>query len=203
MTSTTPRHLVRTFKNSIVLNELLNAFDSAFDQINNEIQEAINMLNIDNCSNEWLDNLGFLLGIARPIETYYPEGFLKTDLLQYPVDVGRHYVSGVSETSQKINIIDDRFRLLIRAQIFINNTKSYSINDLEKIALWILSNEKVTIFWCEYDTDFGTLRVHLNDEVSNEAVYFLSSYTVDKFGRKRFYFPWPAHISNINIQIDS
>ncbi|MDR1333698.1 MAG: DUF2612 domain-containing protein, partial [Holosporaceae bacterium] len=114
------KKLIPQFKNSPVINGLLDAFNAAFERLDSDIAEAFRMLNIDECEGEYLDNLGALIGISRPVLNL-GDRFLKTDDFSNSFENSDYYVMNAPVNISYSAVHDDYYRTLIKAQIFKNN----------------------------------------------------------------------------------
>lgn len=194
------KKLIPQFKKSEVLNKILDVFHDSFAEFNIQLKEAFIMLNIDNCTGRYLDNLGSLIGISRGIIDY-EKFWLKTDDLKNSVDTGMYYVDGaLTILNKKVYASDDYYRFQIRAQIIKNNLKSFSVNDLEKIAKLIFNNLELKRFQVKVK-DYSTYEVDVTIDTNwnHLAIVFLQQFEVDKYNRIIFAFPYPPMITKVNI----
>jgi hypothetical protein len=191
------KKLIPQFKNSPVLNKLLDAFNAAFQRLDTDIAEAFSMLDIDKCEGEYLDNLGALVGVSRPVLSL-GDHFLKTDDALNSFENTNYYVMNAPINDNFLLVPDDYYRMLIKAQIFKNNQAVFSVNVLEQCVKILFFLENITIFYVEISGN--TLTVHINKDLSHNTLYFLQSFKTDALGRKKFDFPWPPSINQINIE---
>ena len=179
------------------MNAFLNAINDAFRNIDADLQETFDMLNINKCSGEWLDNLGMLVGATRPtLGRGTP--YLQSDNTAAPFDTGIYYVSNAPSVESAI-AGDDYFRMLVKAQIARNTTIVYSVNFLEFLAKSILFEEPLSVFYVDFNATDGTLNVGVNKEVGYLGLSFLQSFSVDGYGRVKWSFPWPPQVKQIKI----
>lgn len=192
------KYLIPRFKNSPVINGLLDAINDSFSPLDADTTETLDMFDVDRCSGQWLDNLGALIGVRRPaIELI--DRYLEGDNLERPADIAVHYVKNAPEQSEKRMTDDEDYRKMIRAQILRNNTVLYSVNTLENIVLKIFFNEAVTRFDVEFNATSGSLTVTVNAGIGYLSLLFLKGYGTDEFGRKRWFFPWPPQVRSVEV----
>jgi hypothetical protein len=191
------KKLIPHFKNSPVMNAFLNAINDAFGTIDGDLRETFDMLNINKCSGDRLDDLGMLLGVNRPtVGRGTP--YLQADNTAAPFDIGMYYVSNAPTVENEI-AGDDYFRMLVKAQIARNTTVVYSVNALEFLAKSILFEEPLKVFFVDFNANDGTLNVSVNKEISYLGLSFLQSFSVDGYGRVKWGFPWPPQVKQIKI----
>jgi hypothetical protein len=193
------KKLIPQFKNSPVINALLDVLNNSFSRLDADIAEAFRMLDIDQCEGEYLDNLGALVGIYRPVINI-GDKFLIADNFANPLENTFHYVSNAPVDSRYLLAADDYYRMMIKAQIFKNNLTIFSVNVLEQIAKIIFFQEDITTFYVIRIED-DILEVHVNQNLSDETLAFLQSFKIDSFGRKKFDFPWPPSIKTVNVEV--
>ena len=92
---------------------------------------------------EYLDNIGALVGIERPVRDT-TTGYLKTDDFQNIPDYSKYFVVGTDTTGSYKKVDDAYFRMLIRAQIIKNSSYTFSHDDIESFCKYIFSNERFT-----------------------------------------------------------
>lgn len=190
------KKLIPQFKNSPVINGLLDAFNAAFQRLDADIAEAFRMLNIDECEGEYLDNLGALVGVSRPVLSL-GDRFLKTDDFLNSFENTNYYVTDAPTNDNYRLVTDDYYRMLIKAQIFKNNQAVFSVNVLEQCMKILFFRDDITVFYIEISGN--TLNVHINKDVSNDTLSFLASFKTDSLGRRKFDFPWPPSINEVNV----
>lgn len=190
------------FKEARLLQNLCSTLTDSFDSLYDYIEEAFEMLEIDKCAGVWLDNLGKLIGIDRPTIPADSE-FLFTDDFLRSIDTGLHYVEGALDLTNLVLLAgDDYYRKLIKSQIIKNNMVSYGINDLERIAQLIFSNDILKIFYIEkinITNKIFNINVHVNQDLSHANKAFLISTHFDKNGLELYNFPWAPNIKILNL----
>lgn len=192
------KKLIPQFKNAPVLNALLDALNTAFDPIKQTIEDSFFLLNIDNCYGEYLDNLGALVGVIRPVLSNVTR-WLSTDDLDNSLDTGVFFVTGAKSESVSALASDSYYRKLIKSQIIRNTLKGYSFDVFEQILDLLLEDSisKIKIDWTNYDD--GMINVHIDETFSHESRVFLQNYSYDKYGRMLFDFPYPPHIKKVTL----
>lgn len=191
------RKLIPQLQNAPVLNGLLDVIDNSFLRLSEDIAEAFRMLDIDQCEGEWLDNLGALIGIARPTININLD-YLKTDDLVNSLDASPFFISNAPSIVNNTLAPDDYYRMVIKAQIVRNNLQTYSINDLELLAKFIFSQEHITTFYPVINSE-TSLTMHVNSGFSHLSMAFLQTFRTDAFGRKKWDFPYPDIIQTVTI----
>jgi hypothetical protein len=194
------KNLIPQFKNSPVINGLLDAINNSFGKLDADIAEAFRMLNIDECEREYLDNLGALVGVSRPI-LYLGERFLKADDFSNPLENADYYVSDAPADEKYMPVADEYYRMVIKAQIFKNNVAVFSVNVLEQLAKILFFQDDISVFYI-VKISANILEVHVNENASDETLSFLQSFKIDQLGRKIFDFPWPPSINAIQVAVD-
>jgi hypothetical protein len=190
------KRLIPHLENAPVLNALLDVFNNAFLPFSEDIAEAFRMLNIDECEGEWLNNLGALIGISRPVMPIQLD-YLKTDDFVNALDLSPFFISNAPAIAVNTLVPDDYFRMIIKAQIVRNNSQTYSINDLELLAKFIFSRDHITTF---YGVISNTeIVMHINNGFSNLSKAFLQSFRMDQFGRTKWDFPYPDIITAVSV----
>lgn len=194
------KKLISPLRKAPILNKLLDSFLIAGEEVEKFLDEAFRMLNINECSGEWLDNLGLLLGVARPVIDL-SDRFLKTDNPENSLDTAKYYVTN-APIEQRVTLVDDEYyRKLIKAQIIKNSIQIVAINDLEFIADLILGRDIFNTFYIEC-TNFanGDITVHVDDKMSHDSLAFIQNFSKDSLGRKKFHFPYPPQVKNVSIR---
>jgi hypothetical protein len=194
------KNLIPQFENSPVMNKLLDAINGAFAILDRDLEDAFDNLNIDKCNGEWLDNLGDLVGVRRPV-LLVGTLFLQSDNYTHPLDESVYYVMNATLPDNKA-VGDEYFRMLIRAQIIRNNMTVYSINVLENLVRKILFNDLITLLVPNFSPEKGALTLSVNSGISTNGKAFLQSFTFDKFSRKKWAFPWPSVVQTVTIQLE-
>lgn len=193
------KKLIYPLKNSPNLNKILDCFLDSFSQIDKFVEESFSYLNIDKCEGKWLDNLGLLIGVKRPVIQSSLQ-WLFTDSFNNSSDFSNYYVSGAPNNPVLMLADDNYYRILIRSQIFRNNLTVYSYNALEQIVMSLFNFDPFEVFSIEM-TDFnsGSAEVYIDDKFSPISIAFLQNYQFDQKGRKKFDFPYPPQIKTIHI----
>lgn len=192
------KKLIPQFRSAPVLNALLDALASAFEPIYQAVAESFYLLNIDNCHGEYLDNLGALIGVVRPVLSNVTR-WLSTDDHDRSLDTGIFFVTGAKTESVSALASDSYYRKLIKAQIIRNTLKGYSFDVFESILELLLDDaiENIKVDWTNYDD--GAITIHIDDTFSHESRVFLQNYAFDKYGRMIFNFPYPPHIKQVTL----
>lgn len=194
------KKLISPLKNAPILNKLLDSFLFAGEDVENSLNEAFRMLNIDECSGQWLDNLGLLLGITRPVVDI-SDRYLKTDNLENSVDTSKYYVNNAIIEQHFVLVDDDYYRKLIKSQIIKNSIKIVSVNDLELVADTILGRDLFNTFYIECNNfNTGTITVHVDDKMSHDSLTFVQNFSIDSLGRKKFHFPYPPQVKTVSVK---
>lgn len=194
--------LIPLYQNAQVLRQILNAFYIPFYNVFMEIKKDFEMLNIDKCSGEYLDNLGKLLGINRPIRDLSFQ-YLKADSLYQSLDFSSFYVKNAS-TDEKLTLVnDDVYRKFIKSQIIRNNYNNFSINTMEQIIDLILGENLPILRIDSIATNDKMFKVTVttDNSMSHFSRAFLQSRGYDKLDRKIWDFPWPPRVKEVNIVI--
>lgn len=194
-------NLIPMLQNAPIINGILQQFHSSFTLVFEQIKQDFDMLNIDNCSGEYLDNLGALVGIARATRKT-AESFLTTDDLYDSLDNSVHYVKNASVNEGYRLVNDDVYRKMIKSQIIRNNYTEFSINDFERIALLIL-NEDLKEFRIDStpsNKQFN-ITVTTDNSMSHFSRAFLQSKSIDNIGRLTWDFPWPPRVKTVKIEV--
>ena len=193
------KKLISPLQNAPVLNKLLDSFLLAGSDIEEFLNEAFRMLNIDECSGQWLDNLGLLLGVARPVIDY-SDRYLKTDNPDNSLDTAKYYAANAPIESRTMVVDDEYYRKLIKAQIIKNSIQIIGVNDIEFIADLILGRDLFDTFYIECnDFNNGIITVHVNDKMSHDSIAFLQNFSIDSLKRKKFHFPYPPQVKSVSV----
>lgn len=193
---------VPLLQNSRILKRIAEILaNDATQNLRDNLQEAFNMLNIDECCGRYLDNLGQLVGISRPVINE-GEGFLKTDDVNDSVDTGLYSSRGFVNEEKTKPANDDYFRKCIRSQIIKNNISSYSVNDLEFIAQLICGDDIVKTFYTRpHGKNFQELDLYVNEDLSHYSKAVFLQQQPNRNGQLMYVFPWPPNVV-INSLID-
>jgi hypothetical protein len=194
------KRLIPSFQASSVLNALLDVFIKSFDLFEKDVEEALRFLNIDEASADYLDFIGALVGIERPMRDI-TTGYLKTDDFQNVPDYSKYFVSGANTTDSYRKVDDVYFRMLIRAQIIRNSCYTFSRDEIESFCRYIFSNERFTYidFTTTFDGKSCVCTVSTDNSLSQTAKAFLQRYIVDSLGRKVYDFPYPAYMQRLQV----
>jgi hypothetical protein len=167
------------------------------NQLDSDIAEALKFLNIDEASDEYLDNIGALIGIARPARDI-SSIYLKSDDSLYTPDFAKYYVKDAKNEKAVRKVDDAYYRMLIHGQIIRNSTYCFSQDEMELFCQYVFSNDIFTSI--DFEVENYTAYVTVNSELSQLGRAFLQQFSIDGKGRKIFDFPYPPYINTVVVR---
>lgn len=197
------KKLTPALKHAELLNRILDAFESVYNEFFRHLQDAVWMLNLDTCSGEYLDRVGLLIGIRRQVVYNQQKNFLKTDDKYYPFDSTTFYVDKATGEELQALMNDEQYRQAIKGQIYKNTLRKYTVNEFERLAKIILSDDDysgIKATWRDFKR--GTLLVQVTDDMEDSSVELLQKSYTDAEGRKIFAFPYPPTVKDVVVTKD-